>query len=606
MKIIYLIITVITIGLSCNCVIAQQNKWQTPKIVSIGKELPRSEIVPFDTEERALSNSSTSKYVAQLSGEWTTRETDNYVEFSREFKRPFSWVDRAVMLRMEGVTHAYEVYINDKFAGYNQSSITAAEFNITKIAKTGANSIKIKVFKNAISNSIQQRRGAETTPSIGKVYISSPPKVMIRDFTVISSINSSQNGIMELGVILKSQLLNSRNIKLFYDLYSPEGELVSRGSRGANFDMQREDTIRFLINIPKAKSWSHETPNLYTILLSTQHDGRFTEYVNIKSGFRTVSIESDKVLINGNEVRLAVKEYYAAKDSLQLRTDLEELKKLGYNTIKVQSHPQSSLLYELCDEIGLYICNQADINTSSTGKSIAIDGNISNNPIWESNFVDRVMTMYHSSKNNPSVIMFSMAENSENGYNLYESYIALKKVEHIRPIVYIGAKGEWNSDAVDVAENSSNKHNRIVLGGQELKVVSENIITVTSVDLSKGKFTVKNNYSLTTIYADATYSVKRGRRVQSEGKIPLSIAPNSSKSLEIPFGDLSKDETLRVNISINRIKQVSTDFIMLQSPGVEEGGKMIYMNLFKSRDEIDGANTLEELYTNEYKIKSTK
>ena len=603
-KIIYLIITATTIVLSCTALMAQTDKWKTPNIVEVGKELPRSKIIPYDTKENALVLSKVSKYMELISDEWTMQESSTYVEYSAKFKRPFLWVNRAVILRIESATRAYEVFVNGTEIGYNQSSSTTAEFDITKMTNTGANKLTIKIFKNSASNIIESRGTLKTTPSIGQVYISSPPKVMIRDFTANTSVNEMHNGIIELGAIMKSQLLNSRNIKLFYELYSPEGELISNGSRDADFDMRREDTIRFLINVPNAKLWSHETPNLYTIILSTQHEGRFTEYVNIKSGFRTLSVVKDKVSINGNEVKLAIKEYYAANDSVKLCSDLKAIKESGYNTIKVKANPQSSYFYELCDQIGLYVCNQADINTSVTGKSIAKAGNASNNPVWEDSFVDRVLTMYHSSKNHPSVIMFSMAENSTNGYNLYESFLALKKLEHIRPIVYVDAKGEWNSDAIDIKDNSANKHDRIVLGEHGKSAIPEEVITVTDIDLSNGKFTVKNNYSLTPLYVNATYLVKKGRKVYAEGQIPLSISPNSSKSFEIPFGIMSKDVKLKVKFSIDQVKQVSTDYVIIPANNNEEEKKLIHLNIFKPKEVI--TNPIEELYTKEYEVISAK
>ncbi len=603
MKITYLILTAIAISLNCSCLMAQTNKSKEPQIVAVGKELPRSEIIPYDTKEKALALSKASKYVEILDGDWKMQESDEYIEYSTKLKRPFMWVNRAVILRIEAATKAYEVFVNGKNVGYNQSSTTPAEFNVTTETETGANNLKVKIYKNSISNTIQNRSTGNSKPTLGKVYVSSPPKVMIRDFTANTSVNLAQNGIMEMGVILKSQLLNNRDIKLFYELYSPEGVLISNGSRDANFDMKREDTIRFFVNVPNAKLWSHETPNLYTVILSTQHEGRFTEYVNIKSGFRNIVVNGDKININGREVKLAIKEYYAAPDSAKLHSDLNEIKKSGYNTIKVKEHPQSSLFYELCDKIGLYVCNQADINTSKTGNSIAIKGNASNNPKWEDSFVDRVLTMYHSSKNHPSVIMFSMAENSANGYNLYESYLALKEIEKIRPIVYVDAKGEWNSDAVHMKESTENKHDRIVLGEHKQNAIPENIITVTDVDLSKGQFTVTNNYSLTPIYIDAVYTIKKGMKIDSEGKIPISILPDSSKSFEIPYGIMTKGKKLKIKLSINRTKQVSTDFVMLPTNNNEEDDKLIYLNIFKPK-EVD--NSIEVLYTKEYEVISSK
>lgn len=548
---------------------AQAAKWQEPQVVSQGRELPRSPIISYpSTNEALLQSHEKSLYLQPLTEQWNSSRDANSITYSCGYKLPFEWVDRELFLHIGAVETAYEVEINGRTCAYNQSGMSAAEYNITSLSQEGNNTMKIIAYPSAISRKLENRqglsatgRGSRTAQVEGEVYITAQPRVRVRDF-IANAKMEGREGRIELGVVLKSHLLNPKDIRMYYQLFSPVGELVTEGRRDIHIDMRKEDTVRFYIAVPEALPWSHEAPNLYTMVVRTQNEGRFTEYVSFKIGLLTVEMSGGKLLINSREVPLNVAQYATPDNTELMQSELSELKVRGINTIKVNATPQPREFYEQCDILGLYVCNQADINTHLSSQSLTRGGTPSNDPTWRDTYVDRAMTMYHTSKNHPSVIMFSLGENSANGYNLYESYLRMKEVETSRPIIYTDAKGEWNSDALS-NKNTPNDLTRwsIGLDGKPRMVfgvthnstghVPSQMITIDVAEAQQQIFNINNNYLITPLRnAEVEYTVRVGKRIVSQGVMPIDVAAGSSSEITIPRGKAKPGDKTNVSLRV--------------------------------------------------------
>ncbi len=529
-------------ALSTGVANAQPALWQQPSPVQENRELPRTQTISYDSEQNALLRSHTASLYLQPLATWTTSEQDNgaTVVYSTTYKVPFKWVDRQLFLYVGGANSAYEVAVNGKPAGYNQSGRTVAEFDLTRLSKEGNNTLTITVYGNAASRKLENHT-ADLHPRLtGETYIVAQPKMRIRDYVARMGFEGT-TGNLELGVIFKSHLLNEKMIRMYYTLYDPTGEQVAKGNRDVEINMRREDTVRFFIPLPDVKAWNHETPNLYTLSLKTQYEGRFMEYVTYKIGFRTVEMQQGKLLINGRDIPMLVTAYTSDSDSAAMASELQTMKEKGVNTIQVNNHPLSDRFYELCDRLGLYVCNQADIDTHLSGNDRRKGGTPSNDPAWEAAYIDRVTGMYYTSRNHPSATLFSLAQNSANGYNLYESYLALKDIEPRRPIIYTGAGGEWNTDAVSGELRRNNARaasSRITFGLSPIdNIRPAQLFDITAPAPDKGVFRLHNLYQLTALEnAEAVYTVRVGRRVVSEGRIPVSIGARGSADITVPFG----------------------------------------------------------------------
>ena len=415
--------------------------YASPEPVEIGKELSRTTFVVYPTAEEAAAGSrEASKYFTPLA-EWEKTTTEAGTEFSTKFTVPFAWVNRQVLLHVEWASSAYEIRLNGKVAGYCQNGSNPADYNFTKQVQEGANNLTIKVLSNPAST-VLESWAHPSEPALGSCYVFSQPTIRIRDlFTKTYRNGSVFNG--EVGIVVKTDALNPKKAKIHYELLTPQDEVVTYGSQEIELDMRREDTLRLVAQIPDTMVWSARNPILYTLRLKTQTEGRYTEYVSLKVGFRTVDALPDgRLFINGKHVELRPVDLPASLDEESLWT----LKMQGYNTLRLPAGPVSPDVFALCDQAGCYVVRQTPINSSASGTSIRRDGNPSNDPQWGPAYIARAEESYHTAKLHPSVIAFSIAEQSANGINLYESYLRMKELEDSRPILYPDAGGEWNSD----------------------------------------------------------------------------------------------------------------------------------------------------------------
>lgn len=518
--------------------------------IHVGKEHPRTHMISYDSEEAALERGyGESSYFQPLTSKLKQENGNGWTMFTGSFKIPFSWAERLPILHIESASSSYEVYVNGEKAGYNQSGRTPADFDIRDYVQEGMNELGIKVFENPVSSVLS---ADNKKPALnGETYILSQPKVRIRDY--VSVVNFEGNdATVQLGVILQTHLLNPRSVRMYYKLLDPAGDEISTGHRDATMEWKEADTVRFFFAINNARPWTHETPDLYTLLVTTQYEGRYTEYVSYKLGLRNITMDGNKLLINGYETPFSIYEYGERLDRTSTAQRLKALKAEGYNMIKLKDYPQLPYFYELCDETGLYVCDQADINTSASGDSRKTGGNPSNDPVWEESFKDRVMSMYYNSRNHPSVIMFSMARNSSNGHNLYKSYEALKKAEHDRPVIYMDGGAEWNTDILSRKAASENKDaiaGRQVLDIRKSGTAPKNITPEVNTD-GKGRYNIRNNASISPLRGHLVYTVKQGSKKVSEGALPVSVEPGKTEAYEIPTGMAKPNKKCKYDVKL--------------------------------------------------------
>lgn len=527
--------------------------------VETGRELSRTRTLSYNSEKAALAGGVVSSLYLQPLEQWTqTTDREGNTVFSTNYKMPFQWIDRQQFLHIEGATGSYSVAINGRALGYNQSGRTAAEFDITAATTEGINTAAITIYTDPAER-VLSGRAVGAGRITGDTYIVSQPHIRIRDFVASANLEG-ENTTLELGVIVKTHLLNTKNVRVHYALLAPDGTPGPYGHRDAAIDMRGEDTVRFFVTVPDARPWSHESPNLYTMILRLQHEGRYTEYLAYKIGLRTAEVRDGKLRVNGFEIPLAIAEYAAAGDRQTVESDLLKLKNEGINTIKIVGYAQPEYFYDLCDKIGLYVCNQADIDTRASGNSRKVGGNPSNDPQWEAAYVDRAMTMYHTSQNHPSVVMFSLADNSANGYNLYESYLALKAVEKLRPVIYTGAGGEWNTDAVNSSVAGAAVASRFVF---EKGLAGRGGLTLGFADVSmvngpRGEFSLTNNYtSLPLSPAEIVWEVRQGKSVVSQGTLKTDVAPRSTEPITISYGRAKAGRPLSATFTVYRPVEAS-------------------------------------------------
>ncbi len=421
-------------------------EYDSPEYVSLGRELPRSKTLPYPTAEEAQalgSGAVASKYLRPVTG-WTRTEEPDATVFTSKYVIPFVWLSRQAILYVDEASGAYEVIINGQKVGYAANAFTPAEFNITKASKEDVNTISIRILKDHWSRRMEDF--VETRePRVGETYVISQPTIRVRDVVHNTDVDlKSEYANVEVGLIVKTESLNPKTARIHYELIAPDTTVVTQGYKDVTLGMRGEDTVKFMARIPYVLTWCADMPVRYRLNIKTQIEGRYAEYQSRMIGFRDIDInEEGDFMINGIKTEL----FYRDFDPLKVtEKDIIAARVLKYNALRFKMGAVPQNVYRMCDSLGMYVIAQIPINTSKSGLSRRIGGNPSNDPKWKAAFLDRAETAYRTTCGQASVIGYVMAEESSNGINLYETYLRLKALERKRPILYIEAAGEWNSD----------------------------------------------------------------------------------------------------------------------------------------------------------------
>ncbi len=400
--------------------------------------------IASSAEEAARPAAEGSRYLRPVTG-WEEQEST----FTARFTVPFAWINRQVLFRLENASCGYEVRVNDRPAGQCLDPSLPAEFNVTRLVKEGRNSVEIRLLDPNETAPIEGWRD-DTAPAVGPACVMSPPTLHIRD-VVVKSQHLDEGASAEVGIVVKSHALNPRRSIIHYELLTPGGSPVTGGKQEITLDMRREDTLRFRAMLADTLLWSPEHPVRCTLRLKTQHEGRFVEYLEVPVGFREVRVDAGVLHINGRAQQLRGQRVAGDLPAAELAA----LREQGINLVHPRCGSLRSGFYDDCDRLGLCVIAQAPVDSHRSGLSRKKGGNPSNDPRWQAHYIARAEHTYHTAQRHPSVIAFSIADQSANGICLYESYLALKRLGDSRPVLYPGHAGEWNSDRLlyDAAEN---------------------------------------------------------------------------------------------------------------------------------------------------------
>lgn len=403
-----------------------------------GQELPRGNVRVYPTQQEATAaDDGNNRYFTRIA-DWSQQGN----VFSAPFTMPFAWANRQVKFHLESASADYEIRVNGQRVAYNSDGNTPAEFNITKYAKEGRNTLEIELTQPSKIAALESWKQSPA-PTIGPAWVMSQPTLHIRDILSKTWRNEDDGTTRsQIGIIARSNALNPRTSRIYYELLTPTGETAATGYKDITLDMRREDTVRFLATIPAELLWSPQQPTQYSLRLRTQHQGRYEEYLELPMGFRTLTFRDGRMAINGQPAPLKIREVSPTIADSEITT----LREQGFNTLRLLPGAVRPGLYDFCDQQGMYVIAQAPIDTRNSGESRRKGGNPSNDPAWKDTYIERAANSYHTSKRHPSVIAFALATKSSNGICLYETYLAMKRLDEVRPFIYPDAAGEWNTD----------------------------------------------------------------------------------------------------------------------------------------------------------------
>ena len=403
----------------------------------------------------------------------TFKERNPVGSYRRTFQLPEEWNKKQVFLHFEGVQSAFYVWINGERVGYSQGSMEPSEFRITPWLKNGENLIAVEVYKYSDGSYLEDQDMWRFGGIHRSVYLYATEDIRIRNFGVrtlldedykdaklqISPEIAVYGGQSGAGYTIEGRLFDATGNAVLDSVLSQDVVPIINSDHQAvimNDRFPQRGLRKFSWLSAKVKNpekWSAETPYLYTLVLSlSDSTGRVVEQASTRIGFRSIEIENGRFLVNGKPVRFRGVNRHE-HDPVTAKVMSEEgmirdillMKQANINAVRTAHYPDVPRWYELCDEYGLYVMDEANIETHG------LRGMLASDPEWTHAFMDRAIRMAARDRNHPSVVVWSMGNESGYGFNFAAISAWLKDYDPTRPVHYEGAQDELKDpETVDI------------------------------------------------------------------------------------------------------------------------------------------------------------
>ncbi|QJD97301.1 DUF4981 domain-containing protein [Mucilaginibacter robiniae] len=397
--------------------------------------------------------------------------------FQRTFTLPESWKDMNITLHFGGVSSGFKVWLNGKFLGYGEDSFLPSEFNITPYLQAGENVLSVQVIRWSDGYFLEDQDQWRLSGIHREVMLLAEPKLRIADFFYQTKLDKQyQDAVLSIrprienltgkpiaGYQLKAQLFDKHNKAVFEKPLQRSVESI------INEIYPRLDNVKFGLLEAKVKNpdkWSDEAPNLYTLTLSLEDStGHVLEVKSCHVGFRSIEFSKtdSKLLINGKVTYLygvnrpdhdPVKGKALSREDIL--NDVRTIKRFNFNCIRTSHYPMDPYLYDLCDEYGILVIDEANLETHGLGSKL------SNDPMWTGAYLARATRMVMRDKNHPSVIIWSLGNEAGRGPNHAAMAEWIHDFDITRPVHYEPAQGtpqaEGYIDPTDPRYPKTNDH----------------------------------------------------------------------------------------------------------------------------------------------------
>ncbi len=381
--------------------------------------------------------------------------------YQRTFTIPEAWKSMNVTLHFGGVGSAYKVWLNGKFVGYAEDSFLSSEFNITPYLQKGENSISVWVIRWSDGSFLEDQDGWRLSGIHREVMLKAEPALRIADFFYQTKLDKEYKNA-SLSIRPRLDNFTGKEVsgyKIKAQLYTKNGKPVlekplERSAESiVNEVYPRLDNAKFGLletTIINPDKWSTEDPNLYTLALTLEDStGEILEVKSCKLGFRSIEFrKSDsKLLINGKLTYLYGvnrPDHHPTKGKALSREDIlqdvKTIKQFNFNCIRLSHYPSDPYLLDLCDQFGIMVIDEANLETHGLG------GKLSNDPAWTSAYLERSSRMAMRDKNHPSIIFWSLGNEAGRGPNHAAMSAWLHDFDITRPVHYEPAMGSPKED----------------------------------------------------------------------------------------------------------------------------------------------------------------
>ena len=502
--------------------------WENPEIFKINKEDGHAIMMPFDSEKGALS-AKESNYKQSLNGKWkfywqrglknqpenfqlTSFDDSHWDEinvpsvwqtqgysvpyyYASTFPKAFSrskgkipsidhdmqeigfyrksftlnenFNGREIFLHFGAAKSALEIYVNGEFVGYSQGSMTPHEFNVTKVLKPGENVITAKLYRYSDGSYLEDQDMWWLCGIYREVYLFAEPKLCLRDFYFKTDFDDSYT---DSNVTLNMYINNYNNIRGKMTasaklIDSNNGEILL-GTKETELSGGNE-AVTFTETVKAPEKWSAETPNLYTLVMTIELDGKIICVKTYKVGFKKVEIKGEKIYYNGMPLMIkGVNRHdfdcdngWAVPREIYTQ-DLDIMKQNNINSIRTSHYPDDPYFYDMCNKYGFYVMDECEVETHGVRRK----GVPGSNPVWTGAVVDRMQRMVLRDRNNPCVFMWSLGNEAGDGSNFMEMKKAALALDNSRQFHYEGDFDLTKSDVIsrmyptkDIMEKLGNK-----------------------------------------------------------------------------------------------------------------------------------------------------
>jgi len=376
----------------------------------------------------------------------TFLERNPVSSYLKTFTLPAHWKNRQTTVTFNGVSSAFYLWCNGQKVGYSQDSRTPAEFDLTPFLIEGENILAVEVYRYSDGSYLECQDFWRLSGIFRDVYLTSNARVDLSDFTILATLNDDGTGRFSFSAEASD---TPKTVGFTLDLIDASGQVIYSPKEtlnpGKNTSiMTGGQTIKESL---KVTPWNAEHPYLYTLLIGVGELGKEpTHFHSHKVGFKTSEIKNGQLLINGQPVLVkGVNRHDHDPDTGHyiteelMRKDLALMKQLNINTVRTAHYPNDPRFYELCDEYGLYVISEANIESHGMGygpESLAKD------PAWTAAHLDRVTNMVHALKNHPSIIMWSMGNEAGDGICFEECSKWLKRKAPVQYPVHYERAGQ--------------------------------------------------------------------------------------------------------------------------------------------------------------------
>lgn len=482
----------------------QRAEWEQPEVVAVNREPMKATFFNFETRELALEgDKAASKYFLSLDGTWTFKfskgtenrpkifyedghdtsgwgtiqvpammaaqghgkpefynidypfpanepfiphETNEVGSYKRSFDLPAHWQGRDVFLHIGAAGAAYYVWVNGRRVGYAEDSKLPSEFNLGAFVKPGRNTIAIELYRYADGSYLEDQDFWRVAGIERSVYLYAEPKVRLRDYTAVASLDDSfSRGLFSL----KAELAGAPGAATVRaTVYDGATEVLKAAARATT----RQPAV-LKGAITAVRPWSAETPNLYRLVIELVDDnGRLVSATSRRIGFRTIAVRNGEVQLNGKRIMIKgvnrhehdPKTFRVMSEAL-MRRDIELMKQANVNALRTSHYPNDPRLYDLADEYGLYVMDEANIESHGylrdAGKVRPEEREkfyLPGRAHWDAAHLDRVSRMVERDKNHPSIVFWSLGNESGIGPGFEKAAQWVRAQDPTRLISYLG------------------------------------------------------------------------------------------------------------------------------------------------------------------------